>query len=598
MSFNLRERRVRELKRRRLYLLLSLVIPGTGQLAAGRIGIGITGLILNALFVITPIFLIPRLKENNYSQYVFLVWLLIGAAFLLYYFIMALDAYRGTRLAIAPCRGKCPADINVPDYVALVAAGRHSEADELIRERAPFAATLGRICPAPCEDVCTRTRIEEPIAIRALKRSAQERRTDHTVPTFEVQYPQKIAVIGAGPSGLTCAYFLGRLGYKVDVFDSSDTPGGLLASTIPCFRLPRKALAEDIGYILHSSEGVRFHGGRILGKDLDLTDLEKAYDAVYLAMGASRPRPLMLEGEGLKGVIPGLEFLRKVCSGKETYKFKGHVAVLGGGNTAVDSARAALRLGAKKVIVFYRRAREHMPAYAGEVEEAEREGVEFRFLAGPLSFEGRGKVRKLHLCPMKLVEHSHGRRSEIIPLTEERWIETVEAVIVAVGQEADYSMLETLTVASDVYGKITVHPHRLHTSRRNIFAGGDAVNGPSTVVEAVADGRRAAKEIDLFLRPRFLGRQFARLNEFDLDFGIERLEGAAWKKKKPEVRERFSEILEVKKIALNRETLCGLAPGEDRKEALRCLRCHKHSIGFGYKKGKQKEYVPLDKREE
>jgi len=590
-------RRDRERKGRFLSLILSLILPGLGQLATGRTGIGIAALILDAGFVLFPLTMIRTVViQNELTNLTWLIWLLWGVTFGLYYLLVAYDAYRGTWLQTAPCRRDCPADINVSDYVALVAAGRYAEALELIRERAPLAAVLGRICPAPCEEVCTRTRIEEPVAIRALKRSAGEHSGgESTNSQFTVKHPQKVAVIGAGPSGLSCSYFLAKRGYSVDIFDCEERPGGLLSVAIPCFRLPREALKRDMDFILSSSEGIRFTGGKVLGESIDLAELERSYDAVYLALGAAKPRPLMIEGEYLKGVLQGLVFLRDVCTNSSKYSFSGHVAVLGGGNTAVDSARTALRLGAKKITVFYRRTREHMPAYPGEIEEAEKEGVRFEFLAAPLRFEGKEWVNKVCFARMRLRDHGKGRRSVLEFVEDREWEEEVETVIVAVGQEPDLELMEHLGLPVDVDGRIKVN-RSLRIPRRKLFAGGDAVRGPRTVVEAVADGRKAARAIDFFLRPRFLGRFFEKLGEFDPDFGLERLEGAAWTEKKPVVKSRVKEQTNYKNPGLYVETMCGLAGESDQEEAKRCLRCQRYNIGFAYRRGKQKGYLSLDER--
>ncbi|TKJ42628.1 hypothetical protein CEE36_06925 [candidate division TA06 bacterium B3_TA06] len=589
------ERRRRERKKRLTGVILSLFLPGLGQLATGRIGIGIAALILDAGFVLFPLTMIRIVViQNELTNLTWLIWLLWGVTFGLYYLLVAYDAYRGTRLRTAPCRGDCPAEINVSDYVALVAAGRYAEALELIRERAPLAATLGRICPAPCEEVCTRTRIEEPIAIRALKRSVGEHSGgESTNSQFTVKHPQKVAVVGAGASGLSCAYFLAKRGYSVDIFDREGSPGGLLSTTIPCFRFPREALKEDIDFILSSSEGIHFKGDKTLGENLDLGELERSYDALYLALGASKPRPLRIEGENLRGVIPGLLFLRDVCTGESSYSFSGHVAVLGGGNTAVDSARAALRLGAKNVTLFYRRRREHMPAYAGEVAEAEKEGVKIKFLAAPLRFEGKDRVERVRFGRMRLLSHGLGRGSELEAVEGEEWNEEVEAVIVAVGQEPDLTLLENLP--TDIDGRIKVR-RSLRVPHRKLFAGGDMVRGPAAVVEAVADGRKAAQAIDFFLRPRFLPGFFEHIADFDPDFGLERLEGAAWTEKKPPVKSRVREQTNYKNPGLYVETICGLTGESDQEEAKRCLRCQRYNVGFAYRKGKQKGYLSLDER--
>lgn len=629
-ELTVRGRRVIERRKRTSAFLLSLIIPGLGQFRRAKIAMGLTALILNAGFAVFMFLMLPRMSADDVvmTSSFNLIWIVLSVfnpgfgalmvnifawstgiktswafwlawttAYVVYYLLVAYDAYKSTRNQIAPCARECPAGINVPDYVALIASGRHEEALELVRETAPLAATLGRICPAPCEGVCTRTRIEDPIAIRALKRSAHLRsHAPPTQPQFKVRHRHKIAVVGAGPTGLTCAYFLAQRGYAVDIYDREEKPGGLLLTTIPCFRLPRKALEDDIDFILSSSKGIQFIGGKTLGVSLDLTELESSYHAVFLALGAAQPRPVMLEGEELEGVIPGLSFLYQICTGQKSYRFSSHVAVLGGGNTAVDSARAALRLGAKKVTVFYRRTREHMPAYAEEVIEAEKEGVNFEFLASPLKFEGKRKVAKIHLARMKMVDHGAGRRSDLEAVEGEEWVEDVEAVLVAIGQEAEQYVQEDHTLASDIRGNIIVHPLRYRTNCRKVFAGGDAIRGPATVVEAVGDGRRAARAIDFYLRPRFLGRFFERLCDFDPEFGVENVEGAAWTSRAPEVKPRFTEDFDFENVSLEKETVCGLAEGADEQEAKRCLRCQRYNMGFVYKKGEQKGYVKLDMR--
>jgi len=591
------ERRARERKKRRLSLILTLLIPGAGQLVSGRIGIGIFGIISDSLFVLLPVFLIPQLRENNYQQYVFLVWLLGGTAFALYYLFMAYDAYRGTRLEHAPCRRDCPADINVPDYIALVAAGRYSEADELVRERAPFAGTLGRICPAPCETVCTRTRIEEPIAIRSLKRAAQERKDgEATVRKSKVKYPHKIAVVGAGPSGLTCAHFLAQKGYEVDLMDCEKEPGGLLRSAIPAFRLPRKVVEEDVNFIVKSNPGINFKCSH-LGTDATLQDLEDAYDAVYLGIGLTKPRQLSIEGENLDGVISGLTFLKEVNRSKKAYGFKGHVAVFGGGDVAMDAARSAKRLGAKKVTVYYRRRHVDMPANDAEIKEAQAEGINIEYLVAPIEFCGKRKVEKVDLARLSLVDPEKGRDSPLEICEHEMWFEKIQTAIVAIGQTPDQGVTSMLGLATNRQGRLKVN-RRFQTSQKKVFAGGDitGTEAEPTVVEAIAEGRKAALNIDLFLRPRFAGRLFRRLRDFDPDFKVEKVEGAAWLDKAPRVKQRLPEHCEHDKIDFKREAMCGLADGGDRREAARCLRCQRYSIGFAYKKGKQKEYVSLDER--
>lgn len=590
-GFSLLGERMRKGKKlRRISLILSLIIPGLGHIIRGRIAMGVAALILDASFL-AFITIMNRLRPDLG----WLLWPLWSVTFAIYYFLTAYDAYRGPRLEEAPCRRDCPAGLNVPDYISLVAAGRYDEADALIRLKAPLAGILGRICPAPCEEVCTRTRIEEPIAIRALKRSAATNSSEKKILPSAVLYSKhKVAVVGAGPSGLTCAHFLAQRGYSVDLFDKESKPGGILRDIIPCFRLPQEVVQSDIDFIMNSNPGIKLFPNQALGEELSLRKLEASYDAVYLALGASRPRPLMIEGEGLEGVISGLSFLREVCIGK-TKSLSGHVAVLGGGNTAVDSARAALRMGAKKVTIFYRRMRVNMPAYKEEIEEAEKEGVGLHFLASPIKFEGKKRVENIVFSRMTLSDLKSGRRSELIPVHGEQWIEDVNTVIVAVGQEPDIKLLGTLGLLTDIDGKIKVN-RKLATSRRKVFAGGDCVLGPSAVVEAVRDGRRAAESIDYFLRPRLFSANIARMFEFEPGFGLDRLEGSAWSVRNPGFESRRKEASDFEKLSMAKEVMCGFAKGDDEDEAKRCLACHKHNPGFLYKTGKQKGYVAQDER--
>ncbi len=592
------ERRGRERKKRLTALILSLFFPGLGQLVTGRLGIGITALIFDAGFVLFPWQMIRTVViQNEHTNLSLLIWLLWAVSFAIYYLLVAYDAYCGTRLQKAPCRRDCPADVNVPDYIALVAAGRYDEADELIRERAPLAGTLGRICPAPCEKVCTRTRIEEPIAIRGLKRSAVERKIKavNTVQS-QVRYPHKVAVVGAGPSGLTCAHFLARRGYAVDLMDREVKPGGLLRTAIPEFRLPRKVIDEDIGFIFNSNPGITLMQ-KHMGKDITLDDLEAFYDAVYLGIGLAKPGKLDIPGEYLAGVVAGLSFLCDVHDAATCPTFSGHVAVFGGGDVAMDAARVVRRLGAERVTIYYRRRAEDMPANPSEVEEAKAEGIKYEFLTAPVAFTGKDRVEEITLTRLCLVDPERGRASGLKADCGEEWKDKVETVIVAVGQSPDSELIERVGLAANPQGRLKVN-RRLQTSRRKVFAGGDitGTEAEPTVVEAIGEGRKAAQAIDYFLRPRFGGRFFERMGDFDPDFKVEKLKDAAWRTRKPLLKSRFNETCDHEKIDFRTEAMCGLTRGDDVEEAKRCLRCQRYNIGFAYKKGEQKGYVKLDKR--
>jgi len=589
------ERRGGERKKRLTALILSLFFPGLGQLVTGRLGIGITALIFDAGFVLFPWLMVKIVViQNEHTSLTLLIWLLWAVSFAIYYLLVAYDAYCGTRLQKAPCRRDCPADINVPDYIALVAAARHAEADELVRERAPLAGTLGRICPAPCEKVCTRTRIDDPLAIRSLKRSAQEH--PPVLSVSKVRHSHKVAVVGAGPSGLTCAHFLARRGYAVDLMDRAAKPGGLLRTAIPEFRLPRKVIDEDIGFIFNSNPGITLMQ-KHMGKDITLDDLEASYDAVYLGIGLAKPRKLDIPGEDLAGVVPGLSFLCDVHDAATCPTFFGHAAVFGGGDVAMDAARLVRRLGAERVTIYYRRRAEDMPANPSEVEEAKAEGIKYEFLVAPVVFTGKDRVEEITLTRLCLVDPEKGRASGLKADCGEEWKEKVETVIVAVGQSPDSKLIERLNLATNPQGRLKVN-RRLQTSRRKVFAGGDVTGTEAepTVVEAIGEGRKAAQAIDYFLRPRFGGRFFERMGDFDPDFKVEKLEDAAWRTGKPPLKSRFNETCDHEKIDFRTEAMCGLAQGDDVEEAKRCLRCQRYNIGFAFKKGKQKGYVKLDKR--
>ncbi|GEM_PF-2236569 len=589
--------RNREKKVRIIALLTSLIFPGAGHFFRGRLLAGIAGLVLNAGFLVFFLLMKPILYDLELEWVFWTTWL---TSFIAYYLVMAYDAYKGVSLELAPCRRDCPAGINVPDYIALVAAGRHQEADELVRETAPLAGTLSRVCPAPCEKVCTRTRIEAPIAIRAIKRAAQENKPK--APFLEKAVAtngKKVAVVGAGPSGLTCAHFLSRKGYMVDIFDTNPKPGGLLRTAIPAFRLPRNVIDEDISFIFNSNPNIKFYQ-RTLGENINLEQLEHDYNAIYLGIGLGKPRGLNVPGASLKGIQSGLSFLLGINDASACPTFTGHVAVLGGGDVAMDAARVAIRLGAKKVTVFYRRREIDMPANPTEIDEARAEGIDFEFLVTPANFSGTDddKVKQMTLQRLRLLDAEKGRLSKLEPENDDVWTVDVEAVLYAIGQQPNTEFLRSLAIATDSNGRIKVNSRSMRTSRRKVFAGGDitATEAEPTVVHAIGEGRKAARGIDSALRSLRFGRLFDWMENFDPDFKLEKIEGAAWRSRKPDVHSRYAELCEHKKIDFESEAMRGIEKGDDIKEAKRCLRCQRYNIGFAFKKGYQKGYVSMDKR--
>lgn len=399
-------------------------------------------------------------------------------------------------LISTPCADACPAHVNVPEYVALIAEGRLRDALEVIRRRNPLPTVCGRACDHPCELFCRRGEVDEPVAIRHLKRFVTDRVRDKAEPP-KWQGPRrgKVAVVGSGPAGLTAAYFLALAGREVTVFEALPVAGGVLATGIPGYRLPREALARDIDYIRRA--GVRIVTNHRVES---LEELRRAgFQAIFLATGAQRSLRLGVPGEDLPGVHDALTFLRQVNLGEMT-ELRGPVVVIGGGNAAIDSARSALRLGARPVRVLYRRTREEMPAIPEDVEEALLEGVNFHFLVSPVAIEGDGRVRGVRCTEMTLGEADEDGRRRPIPVPGSERSFAAEHVIVAIGQRPDLGPLaDSLEVSGD---RLVVDPVTQRVGESEVFAGGDVVTGPASIVEAIAAGQRAAQAIDRFLGGR------------------------------------------------------------------------------------------------
>ena len=401
---------------------------------------------------------------------------------------------------LPPCRIACPASVNVQGYVSLLQQGRFKEAVELIRKSMPFPAICGRICISPCQEACSRKNVDQPVGIRHLKRLAadiereQGRVRSNPVPKV---HTKKVAVIGAGPAGLTAAYELAKLGHPITVFERMPEPGGMMQYGIPDYRLRKYVVANEIAHI--QDLGVEIKTGVDFGKDVTLDSLkENGYDSLFISVGAQLSARLGVLGEDLDGVFHAVEFLRSISLG-ESFDIGNRVAVVGGGNSAVDAARTSLRLGAKEVLVLYRRTRDEMPAYPQEVNAAEKEGVKFHFLVSPKQIvEEDGKVKAIECTRMQLGEpDSSGRRRPVpIPGTEHKY--EVDTVIPAIGQAIEVSCLPP-SLFDRRSGVIMVDPLTLETKIPGVFAGGDVATGPASVVEAIGAGKRAAASIDRYL---------------------------------------------------------------------------------------------------
>ncbi|HOA14719.1 MAG TPA: NADH-quinone oxidoreductase subunit NuoF [Bacillota bacterium] len=394
----------------------------------------------------------------------------------------------------APCKNSCPADVDVPRYVALIKQGRFDEAVALIRRTNPFPAICGRVCDHPCESHCRRRDTDEAIAIKSLKRFAAD--YEGAVPLEMDKLPstgKKVAVVGAGPSGLTAAYYLAKAGHAVTVFEALPVAGGMMAVGIPTYRLPKGILQREIDNI--KSLGVDIRLGVRIGKDIPLKDLMEGYDAVYAAVGAHVEQKLGVPGEDLPGVIPATGFLKEVALGGKP-DIGAEVAVIGGGNSAIDAARTALRLGADRVHIIYRRLQEDMPADKAEVKAAMDEGVRFHFLTAPSSIEKEGSKLVLKCDAMRLgpFDRTGRRRPE-----KDGGLAyfTLDSVISAVGQSPDATFASGFEgLATTKSGIIVADPQTGETSVQRLYSGGDCATGPWTVVAAVGAGRKAAIAID------------------------------------------------------------------------------------------------------
>ncbi len=396
-----------------------------------------------------------------------------------------------------PCRATCPAGVNAQGYIALISQGKFKEALEVVRRTMPFAGVCGRVCNHPCETECERGKPGEAVAIRGLKRfiSDYEFIADRgTVGPAELKKKDKVAVVGSGPAGLACAHDLARKGYPVTVFEALPMAGGLLRYGIPEYRLPKKVLDNDIGYVKELGVEIK--------TNTTVTDLrqvfEQGYRAIFLGTGAGMSQKMGIPGEGTKGVIHALDFLRQVNSGARV-SLGNQVAVIGGGNAAVDAARVARRLGVREVTIVYRRSRSEMSAAADEVDEAEREGIKMHFLATPVRVLSQDEgLIGIECIRMELGEPDASGRRRPVPVKGSEFSLDVDNVIIAVGQGVDkagtpeklnYTDRETL--AAD--------PVTLETNLHGVFAGGDAVAGPADVIRAISDGKEAAESIDRYL---------------------------------------------------------------------------------------------------
>ncbi|WP_227765789.1 NADH-quinone oxidoreductase subunit NuoF [Zhaonella formicivorans] len=463
----------------------------------------------------------------------------------------------------SPCQNACPAGVDVPIYIDQIRQGRLEEAYQTIVQANPFPVVCGRVCNHPCEGKCNRAKIDEPLAIRELKRFAADYGIEHSqASAIEPTKEDKIAIIGSGPAGLSAANYLAKMGYKVTVFEALPVAGGMMAVGIPEYRLPKATLEKEIENILKL--GVELKLNTTIGKDITMQELlEQGYKAIFVAVGAHKDQDLGIPGADLPGVVPGATFLRQLNLG-EKLEVKGKkVAVIGGGNVAIDAARSALRLGASEVFILYRRARQDMPALPEEIHEAEIEGIKIYPQVGPVEILGEGKVSALKCIKMQLGDFDASGRRKATPIPGSEYTMEVDLVIPAIGQTTDLTFMTQLdNLGLTKQGTVVVDQKSLATNVPGIYAGGDCVLGPSTVIEAIAAGKQAAKAID-----RYLGGT-GELNEPKYE---RKVNGPIIEHEEPRVKanclspeQRLGNFAEVE-LGYTREAAIA--------EASRCLRC-------------------------
>lgn len=480
----------------------------------------------------------------------------------------------------APCMSVCPAKLKIPKYIENIAEGKPLDSLATIREDTCMAGTLGRVCVRPCESNCRRANIDDPVSIKYLKRFvadyALEKGKQCSVSQKSKQ-DKKVAVIGAGPAGVSCAYFLSQMGYGVTIFERLGEPGGMAAVGIPDYRLPRDILGGEVDLVKDLGAEIRYN--TTVGKDVTIEELQKQYDAIFIGVGAHNSSSMRVEGEdkGYEGFITGVQYLLDVNLGKDPYPQGKKVVVVGGGNVAMDCVRSSFRVGKPDVNLVYRRTKAQMPADPQEIQDAEEEGVKFHYLCNPTRIIAENnKVVAVECIRMELGEPDSSGRRRPVPVPGSEFIIETDIVIPAIGQAVDLSFLDDkLGVEKTRWNTVLVDQDTFETSHPGIFSAGDCETGPSVLVRACGNGKRAAWRIDQYLsgqKPESSEIEkfqdfFTKIKVYQVDENVGTTGG------NPRIHLRMLDP-ETRKWSFD-EVEDGYRVDEAIKEAMRCLRCYR-----------------------